>query len=104
MRDSVIGTPVTRIDGRLKVSGQAQYGVQHPIPNVAFGVGVPSTIANGRITSIDTSEAEKMPGVLALLHHGNFQRLFRPAGDLEEQSRPGESRPPLQDENIYYYG
>jgi xanthine dehydrogenase YagR molybdenum-binding subunit len=104
MSDSVIGTPVTRIDGRLKVSGQAQYGVEHPIPNVTFGVGVPSTIANGRITSIDTAEAEKMPGVLAVLHHGNFQRLFRPAGDLEEQSRPGESRPPLQDENIYYHG
>ena len=45
-----------------------------------------------------------MPGVLKILHHGNFDRLYRPANQLEEQSRPGESRPPFEDENIYYYG
>jgi xanthine dehydrogenase YagR molybdenum-binding subunit len=45
-----------------------------------------------------------MPGVLAILHHGNIEKLYRPAGSLEEASRPGESRPPFEDENIYYYG
>ena len=45
-----------------------------------------------------------MPGVLAILHHGNTDKLYRPAGSLEESSRPGESRPPFEDENIYYYG
>ncbi|MCU1286498.1 MAG: Periplasmic aromatic aldehyde oxidoreductase, molybdenum binding subunit YagR [Acidobacteriales bacterium] len=104
MSSSIVGQAVTRIDGRLKVTGQAAYGVEHRIQNVAHGVGVSSTIANGRIVRIDTSEAEKMPGVLAILHHGNFDRMYRPAGSLEEMSRPGESRPPFEDENVYYYG
>ncbi len=33
-----------------------------------------------------------------------LKKLYRPAGALEESSRPGESRPPFEDENIYYYG
>ncbi len=70
----------------------------------AYGVAVASTIGNGRIRAIDTAKAEKMPGVLAILHHGNAEQLYRPAGALEESSRPGESRPPFEDDNIYYYG
>ena len=104
MSSSVIGQPVTRIDGRLKVTGGAPYAVEHPLRNVAHGVGVASTIGKGRIVRIDSTEAEKMPGVLAVLHHGNMAHLYRPAGALAEQSRPGESRPPFEDENVYYYG
>ena len=95
MSSSVIGQAVTRIDGRLKVTGGARYTADNQIENLAYGVGVPSTIANGRITRIDSAEAEQMPGVLAILHHGNIGHLYRPAGSLEEQSRPGESRPPF---------
>jgi xanthine dehydrogenase YagR molybdenum-binding subunit len=104
MSTSVIGQPVTRIDGKLKVTGRATYAVEHPIENVAYGVAVASTIGNGRIKNLDTAEAEKMPGVLAILHHGNIEKLYHPAGSLEESSRPGESRPPFEDENIYYWG
>ena len=101
---SVIGQPVTRIDGKLKVTGRATYAVDHPIENVAYGVAVASTIGNGRIKTINSAEAEKMPGVLAILHHGNIEKMYHPAGNLEESSRPGESRPPFEDENVYYYG
>src|SRR5215467_4997365 len=101
MSSSVVGQSVTRIDGRLKVTGGAAYAVEHAIQNVAYGVGVASTIGHGRITRINSAEAEKMPGVLALLHHSNIAPLYRPAGALEEQSRPSESRPPFEDENVY---
>jgi xanthine dehydrogenase YagR molybdenum-binding subunit len=104
MNSSIIGQPITRIDGRKKVTGAAPYAVDHPIQNVAYGVGVASTIGNGRITRIDVSAAEKMPGVLAILHHGNIKPLHRPAGQFEESSRPGESRPPLADDIVHYYG
>src|SRR4051794_22469283 len=104
MSSSPIGQPVTRIDGRRKLTGAAPYGVEYSIPNLAYGVGVASNIGNGRIVSIDSSVAEKMPGVLAILHHGNADRMYRPAGPFEEMSRPGESRPPFEDENVYYYG
>jgi xanthine dehydrogenase YagR molybdenum-binding subunit len=72
--------------------------------NLAFAVAVTSTIGSGRVVGIDTAEAERMPGVLTILHHGNIGQLYRPAGPLEEMSRPGESRPPFEDENIYYFG
>ncbi len=49
MSTSVIGQPVTRIDGKLKVTGGAKYAADYPFENIAYGVGVPSTIASGRI-------------------------------------------------------
>ena len=104
MSTSVIGQPVTRIDGKLKVTGGARYAADYPIENLAYGVGVPSTIASGRILKIDVSHAEAMPGVLAILRHDNFPKLYRPANAFEPSSRAGENRPPLDDDNIYYYG
>jgi len=104
MSESVIGQPVTRIDGRLKVTGGAKYGVDYHFDGLVYGVGVASTIGNGRIRHIDAAESEKMPGVLAILDHGNLGPLYRPANQFEEQSRPGESRPPLEDDHVYYYG
>jgi xanthine dehydrogenase YagR molybdenum-binding subunit len=104
MSNSVIGQPVTRIDGTLKVTGGAAYAVEHPLQHVAHGVGVTSTIGKGRIVRIDSTEAEKMPGVLAILHHGTMAPLYRSAGALAEHSHPGEMRPPFEDEHVYYYG
>jgi xanthine dehydrogenase YagR molybdenum-binding subunit len=103
MSTSIIGASVTRVDGPLKVSGKARYAVDHPLKNVAYGVPVASTVGNAKITRIDTSIAEKMPGVLAILHHGNSELLFRPAGPLEH-TRASEARPPFEDDNVYYYG
>ena len=103
-QSSVIGKDITRIDGILKVTGGAQYGVEYPLENMAWGVGVGSTIGAGKIANIDSSAAEKMPAVLAVLHHGNTEKLFRPANSFEESSRPGESRPPFEDDQVYYYG
>jgi xanthine dehydrogenase YagR molybdenum-binding subunit len=104
MSASIIGASVTRVDGPLKVTGGARYAVDHPIDDVVYGVGVASTIGSGRITRIDTSVAGKMPGVLEILHHGNTDPLFRPANPLEQESRAGESRPPFEDDKVYYYG
>lgn len=104
MSTSVIGAPITRIDGSLKVTGAARYAVDHPMDNVAFGVPVPSTVGNARIVRIDTSIAKRMPGVLTIITHENTDQLFRPAGQLEQNSRAGEARPPFEDDKVYYYG
>ncbi len=45
MSISVIGQPVTRIDGRRKVTGRAPYAVEYRIPNLVFGVAVPARLA-----------------------------------------------------------
>ena len=104
MSSSIIGEAVTRIDGRLKVTGAATYATEHPIPDVAYGIPVASTIGNGEVTSIDTSAAEQMPGVLAVVHHGNIEPLFRPAQGFERMVRAGETRPPFEDNHVFYYG
>ena len=103
-QETVIGKDITRVDGVMKVTGAAKYGVEYSLDNMAWGVGVGSTIGSGKIASIDSSEAEKMAGVLAILHHGNTEKLYRPANNFEETSRPGESRPPFEDDQVYYYG
>ncbi|MGB7137077.1 MAG: xanthine dehydrogenase family protein molybdopterin-binding subunit [Acidobacteriaceae bacterium] len=103
MSTSIIGASVTRVDGPLKVSGKAAYALDHPLENVAWGAPVASTVGKAKIVSIDTHAAEQMPGVLAILHHGNTQPLFRPAGPWEH-SRASEARPPFEDDNVYYYG
>jgi xanthine dehydrogenase YagR molybdenum-binding subunit len=103
-QSTVIGKDITRVDGVLKVTGGARYGVEYALENMSWGVGVGSTVGVGKIVSIDTSEAERMPGVLLILHHRNTEKLYRPANSFEESSRPGESRPPFEDDQVYYYG
>ena len=59
-----IGKPLNRVDGNLKVTGGALYSAEFPQENLAYAVAIPSTIARGKITSIDTSAAESLPGVI----------------------------------------
>jgi len=69
------GVSTDRIDGYVKVTGAATYAYEYPIANIAYVCPVQSTIAAGRIISIDTSSAAAVPGVLAVLTHHNAPRL-----------------------------
>ena len=62
---------VTRIEGRLKVTGAARYAAEYPFDQIAYGVLVTSTIAKGSIVSIDTKKAKGAAGVLDVLSHLN---------------------------------
>ena len=70
-----VGTPLDRVDGRLKVTGGARYAAEFPTANVAYAVIVTSTVPVGRITSIDTKAAEAVPGVVRVITHLNAPRL-----------------------------
>ena len=52
-----IGTPTSRIDGHAKVTGAAKYAGEFNSKGLAYGAVVASTIAKGRITRIDASDA-----------------------------------------------
>ena len=56
-----VGHETRRIDGPLKVTGKAVYTSDHNFPGMVYAVPVGATIANGKVTKIETSEAEKMP-------------------------------------------
>ena len=63
---TLIGKRISRVDGPDKVSGRAKYTFDINRPGMLFGKVVRSPYANAKIVSIDTSEAEKMPGVKAV--------------------------------------
>lgn len=67
----VLGAPVNRFDGYDKVSGTARYTFDVDLPHMAHAKTLRSPHPHARIRSIDTSEAEVLPGVLAILHSGN---------------------------------
>ncbi|MGA7109735.1 MAG: xanthine dehydrogenase family protein molybdopterin-binding subunit [Terracidiphilus sp.] len=100
---SIIGASVPRIDGPLKTTGTARYAVDHDFPSLVHGIAVQATIGKGRIRSLDASTAEKMPGVLLILHHGNLRDVFRTFPRQQDGSM-AESRAPMSDENITYWG
>ncbi len=64
---SVVGKGVTRYDGPNKVTGREQYTADLKLPDMVHGKILGSTIAHGLIKSIDTSAAENVPGVLAVI-------------------------------------
>jgi len=72
---SVIGRSVPRIDGPEKVTGAAKYTGDLKFPNMLYGKILTSPLAHARIISIDTSEAEKLPGVKCVITHKDVPTL-----------------------------
>ena len=61
---SVVGKPIPRIDAYERVTGQAQYTGDIQLPGMLYARVLRSQHPHAKIVSIDTSKAEKLPGVL----------------------------------------
>jgi xanthine dehydrogenase YagR molybdenum-binding subunit len=70
-----VGTAMSRVDGRVKVTGQARYAYEEQIEGVAYAAAVTATIAAGEIDAVDPGRALALPGVLAVISHDNAPRL-----------------------------
>ena len=70
-----VGNAIDRVEGHLKVTGEATYASEFKVENKAYGQGINSTIAKGEIIGIDTSEAEKLKGVLKIITYKNAEKL-----------------------------
>ncbi|MFF1567519.1 xanthine dehydrogenase family protein molybdopterin-binding subunit [Streptomyces sp. NPDC058293] len=70
-----VGASYTRVEGLEKVTGAARYAGDVPAAELAHGWLVLSTVARGRIRSVESDPVRGMPGVLAVLHHGNAPRV-----------------------------
>ncbi|PAX08268.1 aldehyde oxidoreductase molybdenum-binding subunit PaoC [Sphingomonas lenta] len=79
-RMKVVGQPIDRIDGPLKVCGVAPYAYERHdvVPNQAYGFILGSAIAKGRIRSFDLADAKSAPGVIAIVTHENAGKLGKP--------------------------
>ena len=104
MTTAFIGKPVNRVDGPQKVTGAARYAAEFDVPNVAHAAIVRSTIASGRITSIDSAAAERALGVIAVLTHRNAPRLAYRAHKGVVDPVVGERLHVLQDDRVNHQG
>jgi xanthine dehydrogenase molybdenum-binding subunit len=68
---SVVGKRIPRIDAYERVTGQAQYTGDIQLPGMLYARVLRSSVPHAKIVSIDTSKAEKLPGVKAIIHHEN---------------------------------
>ena len=93
---------INRVDGFAKVTGSATYSAEYKTPGVAYACLVGSTIAKGRIKSIDTKKAEWAPGVLAVITHLNVDK---PAGYQKAKDKHNFGQPlqVFKDDTILYY-
>lgn len=103
---AVTGKPIDRVDGRLKVTGEAKYAAEFNQPNMAYAFPVSATIAKGTITSFDQSAAAGAAGVLRILTHQNARRLrpANPAEMMKTGALVGENLAPLQENRVHYFG
>ena len=107
-KQGVLGRPLPRVEGALKVCGRARYAYEYAgHGKAAYGVIVGATIANGRITAVKTSDAERLPGVLLVMTHltapqqadyVTFDELPSPFASYSV------ARPFLFDDKVRYYG
>jgi xanthine dehydrogenase YagR molybdenum-binding subunit len=103
MATNYIGQPISRVDGRAKVTGAAKYAAEYNVPNLAYGCVVSSAIAKGRIKNIDASDALRLKGVLQVFTHQNTPRVGQSDQSYTDQlAPPGSPFRPLHDDEIKY--
>jgi xanthine dehydrogenase YagR molybdenum-binding subunit len=104
---SAVGSPVTRVDGPAKVSGDARYTAEIALPGLTHLAVVGATVASGRVAAIEAGEALVSDGVLAVLTHENLPQIVGEPHllpSLVGQAAPGQSFFPLQDDIVHYAG
>src|SRR5207248_6222663 len=102
---NILGPARNRVDGRAKVTGAAKYSAEFVVPKCAYVWPVESNIAKGKITSIDTTEAQRAPGVLSIISHLNAPQPANPGTKEERNSGRGirnEQRMPFADNEVHY--
>ena len=93
----LVGAPVDRVDGRLKVTGAATYSAEVALPNLAYGVMVLSSTASGSVAAIDVAAARRAPGVIDVMTSRNAPRV-----DAKSKGAGDRTLMVLQDDVVYY--
>src|SRR5438105_7641474 len=99
-----LGKSLARVDGKLKVTGSAKYSAEFAPAQLAYGALIKSTIAKGRVTALDLSAAKSIPGVIDILTRENGARFKAYPDDVTKKGAPGDSRVPLQDDEVHWSG
>ena len=94
---NLVGKPINRVDGSLKVSGQAPYSAEIYRKNQVYGVLVSAKIAKGQVENIDSSALDDIPGIIKV--------VTDPQHFLRNSQQGGETKAPTQGASeIFYHG
>ena len=97
-----VGAPVSRLDGALKVRGQARFVSEVQIQGMLYASLVHSSIARGQIVTLDIDAAEAAPGVALVMTYRNAPRMTPPKTMMEGVA--GSDLPIMQDETVHWNG
>ena len=103
----VVGQPVSRVDGRAKVTGAATYSAEYnQLPGLVHALMKTSDVAKGRVTCNDLSAAQKAPGVVAIFTQQNLPKLAKTPDKQEDKAALGAPMGfmPMQNDQIFYAG
>ncbi len=101
----LIGTKVSRLDGPLKVRGEARFAAEFALPEMVYAALTFSTVPKGRITTLETSEAEAAPGVVLVMTHKNAPPMKpTPVFLSAEKAAGGDDLPIMQDNEVHWNG
>jgi xanthine dehydrogenase YagR molybdenum-binding subunit len=104
-RDGLIGTEVSRVDGAAKVTGTAPFAAEIVLDDMLYASLAHSTIARGKITVLDTSAAERAPGVVLVMTHQNAIAMKAiPYFLAAPKSAAGNDLPVMQDGLVHWNG
>jgi xanthine dehydrogenase YagR molybdenum-binding subunit len=104
-KHGLIGTPVSRLDGPQKVSGTARFAAEFPMEGMVYAALAYSTVARGRVNTLDTTAAEGAPGVVLVMTHQNAPRMKpAPAFMTNAKAASGDDLPIMQDDEIHWNG
>ncbi|OLF14774.1 xanthine dehydrogenase family protein molybdopterin-binding subunit [Actinophytocola xanthii] len=103
MTRSPVGTPVRRVEGRLKVTGAARYPADHNLSDLAHGYLVLSTIGRGTVRSMNVDPVRAAPGVLAVYTPFEPPPL-EPPWAQDPTAGIGYLQFPMQDKEVRYHG
>ena len=100
-----VGSSLSRVDGRVKVTGAARYAAEVSMPEMTYAALAHSTIAKGRVVGLDVGAAEQAEGVVFVMTHANAPRMSRPheIGTMEKAAS-GDDLPVMQDDRIRWNG
>ena len=100
-----VGKPISRIDGPLKVQGRARFAAEFTPERLAYAAVAFSTIAKGRIATLDVAKAEGAPGVVVVMTYKNAPRMKpMPKFFSANKAAGGDDLPIMQDARIHWNG
>ena len=101
----ILGRSVSRLDGPLKVQGKAKFAAEFPLEGMVYAAVAFSTIAKGRIVSINTDAARAAPGVVLVMTYENAPRM-QPLPVFQSQPKAvgPDNLSVMQDNHIHWNG